>query len=47
VPYEECRKLFEYQQVTRLSPWQKIRLGNTIKWALAGLLIVVAGLLVR
>jgi len=45
MPYEEFRKLFE----NRPEPnrWHRIALGNSIKWALAGLLCVIAVLLAR
>jgi hypothetical protein len=45
MPYQEFRKLFE--QRAEPTRWQRIRLGGPIKWALAGLLCVVALLLVR
>jgi hypothetical protein len=44
MPYEEFRKLFE--QRPEPSRWQRITLGSSIKWALAGGLCVVAVLLV-
>ena len=34
MPYEEFRKLFE--QRPEPSRWQRITLGSSIKWALAG-----------
>ena len=45
MPYEEFRKLFE--QRPEPNRWQKIRLGSSIKWALAGGLCVIAVLLMR
>jgi len=45
MPYEEFRKLFE--QRPEPNRWQRIRLGSSIKWALAGGLCVIAVLLVR
>jgi len=45
MPYEEFRKLFE--QRPEPNRWQRIRLGSSIKWALAGGLCVIAVLLMR
>jgi len=45
MPYQEFRKLFE--QRPEPSRWQRIRLGSSIKWALAVGLCVIAVLLVR
>jgi hypothetical protein len=47
MPYEELRKLFEHRDETRPSFWRKIRPGSATKWALAGVLSVVAVLLLR
>ena len=45
MPYEEFRKLFK--QRPEPNRWQRIRLGSSIKWALAGGLCVIAVLLMR
>jgi hypothetical protein len=45
MPYQEFRKLFEKRPEP--SRWQRITLGNSIKWALAGGLCVIAVLLMR
>jgi len=45
MPYEEFRKLFE--QRPEPNRWQRIRLGSSIKWELAGGLCVIAVLLMR
>jgi hypothetical protein len=47
MPYEELRKLFEHRNDTRPSFWQRITPGSAAKWALAGVLSVVAVLLLR
>jgi len=47
MPYEEFRRLFEKHHEVRPSRWQRITRGNTTKWALAGMLCVVAALLMR
>ncbi len=47
MPYEEFRKLFEQRPEIRPRFWQRITLGSSIKWALAGGLCVIAVLLVR
>jgi hypothetical protein len=47
MPYEELRKLFEHRNEIRPSFWRRIRLGSATKWALAGVLSVVAVLLMR
>jgi len=45
MPYQKFRKLFE--QRPEPSRWQRITLGSSIKWALAGGLCVIAVLLLR
>src|SRR2546426_12575411 len=45
MPYQEFRKLFE--QRPEPSRWQRITLGSSIKWALAGGLFIIALLLAR
>jgi hypothetical protein len=45
MPYEEFRKLFE--QRPEPNRWQRITLGSSIKWALAGGLCIIAVLLMR
>ena len=47
MPYEEFRKLFEQRPEIRPRFWQRIRLGSTTKWAVVGVLCVVAVLLMR
>ncbi len=47
MPYEEFRKLFERRPEIRPRFWQRIRLGSTTKWAVVGVLCVVAVLLMR
>jgi hypothetical protein len=47
MPYQEFRKLFEQRPEIRPTFWQRIRLGSTTKWAVAGVLCVVAVLLMR
>jgi hypothetical protein len=47
MPYQEFRKLFEQRPEIRPTLWQRIRLGSTTKWAVAGALCVVAVLLMR
>jgi hypothetical protein len=47
MPYEEFRRLFQMHHEVRPSRWQRIRRGSTTKWALAGMLCVVAALLMR
>jgi hypothetical protein len=47
MPYQEFRKLFEQRPEIRPTFWQRIRLESTTKWAVAGVLCVVAVLLMR
>jgi hypothetical protein len=44
MPYQKFRKLSE--QRPEPSRWQRMRLGSSIKWALAGGLCIIAVLVV-